>query len=372
MAVGAGPRVAILWQRMSGYAHAAFRALGDLGAEVVVVHEALGRDAPFDEAAITAGLRAVSWRDEPDPRMVEQVLDDLDPHVVLVSSWHIDAYRRAARRRRGRTLRVLCMDNQWWATGKQRLGVATSPFVVRPAYDAAFLPSERAADFARRLGFPDDRIIRGLYACEYDRFARVADERGGALPPPGFVFVGRLVPVKGVDVLAEGYARYRAGSDDPWPLLVAGVGPEGADLGELPGVEMLGFVQPTDLPAVLARAGCLVLPSRFEPWAVVVQEAAAAGLPVICTSVCGAASRLVVDGYNGAIIPPGRPDALARAMARIAGASDGSRAAMTDASRSLARQLTPHRWAEHLLLRAGELRDQLGLAPLPAATPARV
>ena len=65
------------------------------------------------------------------------------------------------------------------------------------------------------------------------------------------------------------------------------------------GVEMLGFVQPDDLPAVLERAGCLVLPSRFEPWGVVVHEAAAAGLPIVCTPVCGAATRLVLDGYNG-------------------------------------------------------------------------
>jgi hypothetical protein len=91
----------------------------------------------------------------------------------------------------------------------------------------------------------------------------------------------------------------------------------------------------------------------------------------VCTSVCGAASRLVLDGYNGRVVSPGRPDALARALAAVSGASDGQRAAMSAASSALARQFTPARWADHLLTRVGELRSVLGLAPLPAVSPAR-
>jgi glycosyltransferase involved in cell wall biosynthesis len=363
-------RVAILWQGMSGYAHSAFAALQARGVDVVLFHSVEDENAPYDDQSVTRGLRATPWHGAPDPDALETALDDFAPHALLVSSWHIDAYRRAARRRRGRTVRVLCMDNQWWATPKQRLGAALSPLTVRPAYDAAFLPSERSADFARRLGFADDRIIRGLYSCEHDRFAAVADSRGAGAPHEAFVFLGRLVPVKGIDVLADAYRRYRREAPRPWPLLVGGMGPEAHRLSGIPGVEMLGFVQPEDLPSVLGRSGCLVLPSRFEPWAVVVHEAAAAGLPVVCTSVCGAASRLVLDGYNGVIVPPGRSDALARALVRMSAASADDRAAMSAASRSLARQFTPDRWARHLLVRLSELREELGLPAVATATTA--
>ncbi|HET6953454.1 MAG TPA: glycosyltransferase family 4 protein, partial [Acidimicrobiales bacterium] len=266
----------------------------------------------------------------------------------------------------GETLRILCMDNQWWATPKQVLGVASSRALIAPAYDAAFLPGERSADFAHRLGFSDERIIRGLYTCDYGRFAPIAAARAGAAPPRAFAFVGRLVPVKGIDTLADAYRRYRGMVDEPWPLVVGGVGPEEGRLAGLPGVERLGFVQPDDLPEVLGRVGCLVLPSRFEPWAVVIHEAVTAGLPVVCTSVCGAASRLVLDGYNGRVVSPGDPDALARALVAISSASDDRRAAMSAASRGLARQFTPDRWADHLLDRIGELRSVLGLPALPA------
>jgi glycosyltransferase involved in cell wall biosynthesis len=363
------PRVAILWQGMSGYAHACFTALASLGVDVMVWHGEAGTDAPFDADAITAGLDHTHWHGEPDEDALTAAVEDFAPHALLVSSWHIGPYRRVARRQRGRTVRVLCMDNQWWATPKQRLGVATAALLVRPAYDAAFLPGERSADFARRLGFSDERIIRGIYTCDHPRFAAVAAARGDALPPRAFLYLGRLVEVKGIDVLAEAYRRYRDRTEDPWPLLVGGTGPEATRFDGLDGVEMLGFVQPDDLPATLARAGCLVLPSRFEPWAVVIHEATAAGLPVVCTSVCGAASRLVLDGYNGVVTSPGDAGALALALARIAGTPDAPRRAMTAASVSLAAQFTPQRWAVQLLARMGELRSAVGLPPAPRPRP---
>jgi glycosyltransferase involved in cell wall biosynthesis len=359
-------RVAILWQGLSGYSHAAFTALSAQGADVLVFHAVQGAHAPFDPHAITHGLRTHAWEGQPAAEDVEAALSAFEPHVLLVSSWHIPAYRRAARRRKGQMLRVLCMDNQWWATPKQILGVGSSPFLVRPAYDAAFVPGERSADFARRLGFPDERIIRGIYSCDHPRFDAVAGGRGDAAPDPAFAFVGRLVVEKGIDVLADGYRRYRQLVPEPWPLLVGGVGPESERLAGIPGVDMLGFVQPDDLPDLLARAGCLVLPSRFEPWGVVVHEATAAGLPVVCTSVCGAASRLVLDGYNGAVVSPGDAEALARALVRSSAVDDAARRAMSRASRSLARQFTPQRWATHLVGRALELRDLVGLPPVPA------
>jgi glycosyltransferase involved in cell wall biosynthesis len=359
---------------MAGYSHAAFTELQARDVELVVFHRALRPNQKFDQAAITHALRTHEWRGEPDAAEVEAVLDELEPHALLVSSWHIGPYRRAARRRRGRTLRILCMDNQWRATPRQIAGLAASPLVVRPAYDAAFVPGDRSADFARRLGFSDERIIRGIYACDHARFDAVARERGERPPARSFAFVGRLEHGKGVDVLAAGYRRYRELTEQPWPLVVGGAGPLDHHLAGETGVEMAGFVQPHELPALLGRSGCLVLPSRFEPWGVVVHEATAAGLPVVCTSVVGAASRLVLDGYNGVTIPPGDADALARAFLRISSATDATRAAMSRASRTLAQQFTPERWADHLVARIHDLRALTGLpaAPRPELWPRAV
>jgi glycosyltransferase involved in cell wall biosynthesis len=358
-----GPRIAVLWTQMSGYVHAQLQALTDRGVEVVLFHKERSAVAPFESSGGGERLSAYEWSDAPDERQVDAVLQRFDPDAVLVNSWHLGPYRRSARRRQGQTLRVLCMDNQWWGTAKQRAGVATSRWWIRPAYDAVMLPGDRQAELARRLGFTTEQMIWGLYAGQPEPFERIAAQRDDGLPPRAFLFVGRLVHDKAIDVLVEGYTRYRASSDRAWPLIVAGTGPDEGSLAGVPGVESLGFVQPSDLPAVFSRAGCLVLPSRFEPWAVVVHEATCAQLPVVCTWVCGASTRLVLDGQNGVVISPDDPDALAGALHRIAGASDDERRAMGALSGLLSKQYSPERWADNLLRRLPELRQAAGLPP---------
>lgn len=356
------PRIAVLWGPMSGYFHAQFRALLDEGVDLFLVHREADRNAPFDDTVL-AGLPNLAWERDADHDAISRALDEFAPDALLVRSWNNGVYRGIARAYQGRALRILTVSNAWLGTAKQWGGRLVARFVLHPAFDVALLSGDRQADFAAKLGFPAERLIWGMNTCDHDRFAAVADARGDALPPKSFLFVGRLIPVKAIDVLAAGYERYTREVDDPWPLLVAGQGPEERRLAGVPGVKMLGFVQPADLPDVMAEAGCLVLPSRFEPWGLVIQEAAAAGLPVVCTRACGASTRLVLDGYNGVVTTTGSVGALAGALARIHRSTDGERRAMGEASRTLALQYTPQWWARNLVRRIGELQTELGLEP---------
>ncbi|HUR17787.1 MAG TPA: glycosyltransferase family 4 protein [Acidimicrobiales bacterium] len=349
-------RIAILWKQLSGYAMASFRALAAEGVEVFLVHPSAKAEAPFDDRQMEHDFPGFYWVDSPDERRLRAEVAAFGPDALLVSSWDVSGYRHVSRSMNGRALRVLCMDNQWLGTAKQWAGRLVSPGLIRPAYDVAFVPAERQAAFARRLGFADDRLLWGLYTCDHDAFSRVAGDSDARTLSPRFLFAGRLAPEKGVDVLATAYQRYREMTESPWPMTICGTGPLASTLSLIPGVETLGFVQPGDLPTVFSRATCLVLPSTFEPWGVVVHEATAAGLSVICTSACGASTRLVLDGYNGALIAPGDAGGLAGAMARIAGADAESTAEMGRRSVELARQFTPQRWARYLVERLPQLQ----------------
>lgn len=354
---------------MSGYFRAALDALVARGVEVTVLHQRNSADAPFDAFDPSAGVRMIEWSEPPTEAQIDAVLGPLVPDAIFVNSWHITPYRRTAGRWGGRSLRVLCMDNQWWSTPKQWAGIAAARWLIRPNYDAVMLPGDRQAAFANRLGFPFERMLWGLYSGESARFEKVAADREGELPPEAFLYVGRLVREKGVDVLAEGYRRYRATSTHPWPLVVAGTGPLGHLFDDVADVEQLGFVQPAVLPDVFARTGCLVLPSRFEPWGVVVHEAASAQLPVICTWVSGASTRLVVDDVNGVVITANDPDAVANALRRISEAPPDDRRRMGAASGELARQFSPEQWADTVVRRVPQLRLVCGLTATPGASP---
>jgi hypothetical protein len=95
-------RVCVLWTRLSGYLSASLHALVDQGAELLVVHEAAAPSAPFDDVALSTGFRSLSWTGAPDLQTVGELVGAFAPDVVLVNSWHIGAYRRVARRLRGR------------------------------------------------------------------------------------------------------------------------------------------------------------------------------------------------------------------------------------------------------------------------------
>ncbi len=347
---------------MSGYARATFGALRDSGAEVLLVHEQAAADAPFDDDLLDLGLPGGTWAGAPDECGVLALVTDFAPHALLVSSWNPPQYRHVSLAMRGCTLRVLCMDNAWLGSAKQWGARAIATRYVQPAYDVAFLPGERQATFARMLGFPDDRILWGLYTCDHQAFT-AARRAGGEDAPNSFLFAGRLVREKGVDVLAEAYRSYRGSTPDPWPLIVSGTGPLAKTLDSAPGVEMAGFVPPHELPALFSRSGCLVLPSRFEPWGVVVHEATSAGLAVICSSACGSSTRLVLDGYNGAVVRPGDPISLTEAM-RWMSAPTTDRAELARHSFELSHQFTPERWATYLIERIPPLRRSIGLAPV--------
>ena len=164
-----------------------------------------------------------------------------------------------------------------------------------------------------------------------------------------FVFVGRFIESKGVPVLAAAYRRYRSRVCDPWPLTCYGSGPLSHILEAEQGVIVEGFIQPKSLPTKLAEAACLVLPSSFEPWAVVVHEAATAGLLILASEAVGAVPHLVQDNYNGFVFGVNDVEGLSRLMERVSLMSDAKLGAMAAASFSLAQQFTPARWANTVL-----------------------
>jgi glycosyltransferase involved in cell wall biosynthesis len=141
-------------------------------------------------------------------------------------------------------------------------------------------------------------------------------------PRPGgpAVLVARLSPVKDVATLLRATAL--AGAEQPdFRVEVAGAGPclpalrqLTAELGLGERVRFLGEV--CDVPALLARAGLLVLSSLSEGVSITLLEGMARGLPIVATRV-GGNPEVVADGETGLLVPPGNPSALANAMLRL-------------------------------------------------------
>lgn len=203
---------------------------------------------------------------------------------------------------------------------------------VRP-YRGALASGPAHADYARFLGIAAGRIEIGYDRVSIERIRRLA----GAPPAPAgapfeerhFTIIARFVAKKNLPLALDAYRRYRdaavAAGLAPRRLVLCGDGPERAAIEAAlapfaaAGVEMPGFLQDAAIAKVLATTLALILPSREEQWGLVVNEALAMGVPVLCSDAVGARALLVRPGINGFVFASDDAEGLAYLMARLAG-----------------------------------------------------
>lgn len=341
-------RVVMLAKGWTGYLDKPFVKLAERGVDLMVVSPSGMEATAFSRHAIDEYAKTVWWDAKPDPRQLVVDVRSFQPDAVLVHSWEVAPYRAVLKAMPQHVVRVLWMDNVWLGTVKQFAGRLVSRAYIQPLFDVAMIPSDRTEFFARRLGFGPGDVIRGGTTADTDLF--------GAGPYTGeelqarhrFVSALRLVHHKGADVLAQAYARYRTLVPEPWDLAVVGIGPLATSFDGLEGVQMHGFLQPDELAALMAQSSCYINPSRMEPYAVVLHEAAASSLPILTTDIVGAAPTMVQDGYNGWVVKGSDPEALAVAMARMSTLDAPRLAEMSDISHRLSSRMSPAGWARNL------------------------
>ncbi|MGA2897464.1 MAG: glycosyltransferase family 4 protein [Acidobacteriaceae bacterium] len=142
---------------------------------------------------------------------------------------------------------------------------------------------------------------------------------------PVVLFASKLQSRKHCDNLIEAYARlpHEAGADPHAYLVIVGDGAERAALERqaaatgFGSIRFCGFRNQSELPRFFDLATVFVLPSRHEPWGLIVNEVMNAARPAIVSDDVGCAPDLIDDGVNGYIVPVGDVGALARALERV-------------------------------------------------------
>jgi len=207
----------------------------------------------------------------------------------------------------------------------------------------------RAAEADYRRRFPTARHFCIPYHCDLDPFFSIScHDRGSG--PITFLFCGQIIHRKGVDLLLSAFDRLVGTGLDVRLRLVG----READLPNFlqtvtsatrARVCYEGFRPPEELPQFFGKSDVFVLPSRHDGWGVVINQALAAGLPIITSDQVGAGLDFVENGKNGVQVPAGDAYALYRAMESIALNRDLARR-WGQRSREMARGLTPEAGAE--------------------------
>ncbi len=215
----------------------------------------------------------------------------------------------------------------------------------------------RQAAYFRHFGVPEGKILVShmtvdtakVRATQTSPRCEVRRKHGIPEEQVLFLFVGRLVEQKAIDTLLAGF-EVAASREPGVGLAIVGEGPDRrlveSAAKRFPG--RLWFPGRENQQGVISwmrSCDVLVLPSRREPWGLVVNEAMACGLPVIVSDACGCVDDLVFSQRNGYVFPVDDVEALAEAMTKLA-RDNGKRAQMGEAARQVIAPWVIERQAE--------------------------
>jgi 1,2-diacylglycerol 3-alpha-glucosyltransferase len=301
--------------------------------------------------------------------------------------------------------RVVMMNDTHGGTARAHGLKAAFKQRVVAGFHAGFVAGSPQRRYFASLGLPMEKIFTGYDAVDNDYFAAKAAEvrsqgpefrRQYGLPERYFLSLGRFVEKKNLITLIQAYRKFLDSNQScQTHLVMVGSGEEEPKLrglcnelklpvydktalesgNGLPGVHFYGFRQIEENPVFYALADAFILPSLWEEWGLVVNEAMASGLPVVVSETAGCAEDLLESfgsveslplqtltqlaqmellakaRINGFVFNPRSSDELSRAML-ILDASPSLRGVMGQASRRIVEKYSCANFARNALLAA--------------------
>ncbi len=395
----AGSRIAILFLNIGGYhaarLTAAAAALQTIGGKLTAVQaRSTTADHPWGQVNTPLAVQTL-WPDltrtnDPSFRQTILRLDEIfaknPPQALAVPGWGT-SFAQAAIEWGCRHSIPLVLMSESKADDLPRF----FPYELwkRRRYvqhfSSAIVGSAAHADYLVSLGMPREKIAFGYDAVdnayfekETDRWRHSTAREASASPllprGPYFLTVSRFVRRKNIHRLIEAYAQYRNknGDAEAWPLVICGDGilreglkAHAGRLGLLASIFFPGFLTYAQMPRVYAGAGALVHPALTEQWGLVVNEAMAAGLPVVVSRTAGCFADLVQEGVNGFGVDPRSVKEMAQRMQALATMSEKERNRMGLRAQERVWRYSPENFGRGILEAI-----QVALEPRESANPA--
>jgi glycosyltransferase involved in cell wall biosynthesis len=302
--------------------------------------------------------------------LIPSYLDALQPDILAIPGWGFPISRAAlAWCQKHNIPTILMSESKWDDEQRQWWKEQVKSWLYVRKYDAALVGGKLHRDYLNKLGFPQERIFLGYNAVDNDYFTQNAEiarrdpvqarQRQPKIPlKPYFIVVTRLIKRKNVFPLVQAFAAYRQqiGDEQAWDIVICGNGVEEASIRNLiveqklqDCVHLPGFITYQAIGDWYGLANAFVHPALQEQWGLVLNEACAAGLPVLCSRTVGAGYELVDNGKNGLLFDPTSREDMTRALLTIHHMDLDSRSKMGHFSQEIVANYAPQKFADGLL-----------------------
>lgn len=316
--------------------------------EVHIVRWEVNKEAPF-QFQFSENIKIYN-KENYNIKELNELVKTIDPSVIICSGWIDKTYLKITKTYYGKIPTVMTCDTHWTGSLKQQLATVLSRFTLLNIFSHAWVPGQSQKQYALRLGFKNENILTGFYSCDLIHFESIYQaqfQQKQKQFPKRFLYVGRYVEFKGIKELWQAFTELQNEQPNDWELWCLGVG----DIPAInhPKIKHFGFVQPSDLAKYTEQTGVFVLPSRFEPWGVVVHEYAASGFPLLLSNKVGAKEQFLQEGKNGFEFEAGNVESIKLALQKVIAIHDSELFAMGETSNELSKSISPKTWADSLL-----------------------
>ena len=320
---------------------------------VHIIRWPVNKEAPF-QFQVNANIKLYSKSDYNNQQLI-QLVKSINPDVIVCSGWIDKDYLKITKNYFKKIPTVMTCDTHWNGSFKQRLATFISRFTLLNIFSHAWVPGKIQKQYVLNLGFKDQNIETCFYSCDLNHFESIYQSQKTEKQnhfPKRFLYVGRYYEFKGIKELWQAFIELQEElSNDPtaiaWELWCLGIG----DIEPIkhPKIKHFGFVQPKDLANYTSQTGVFILPSRFEPWGVVVHEFAVSGFPLLLSNQVGAKEQFLQDGKNGFIFKSESVNDIKQALKKIINTKESDLIEMSRYSNTLSKSVSPEIWVNNLL-----------------------
>tara|TARA_Y100001954_G_scaffold238970_1_gene309913 strand:+ start:1804 stop:2865 length:1062 start_codon:yes stop_codon:yes gene_type:complete len=286
-------------------------------------------------------------KSDPSFKFLKELYINLKPKMVLVSGRMNKNYLKISREIKNKGVLVVGMnDEQFLNNYKQMIQKIFSNFLYRRYFTHIMVPGFGGYKLSKYLGFSDNQILQPLYSADNILFNKCFVSRKSN-NKSGILFIGRLNKVKWIDYLIECHNELFSTNQITDKLHIVGDGPLKKVLNlKLNGIINHGFITQKEIFKIMSEVKYFILPSLYEPWGVVMHEAACAGIPIVSSDKVGSRHEFIEDNKNGYTFKSGNYNSLKNVLIKMNSKTKNEILNMGNYSYKLSKKVSTKKWAK--------------------------
>ncbi len=260
----------------------------------------------------------------------------IKPDAIISIGWADKTYQRLLLYGYERKIPVIIVSDSIEKTEKNKkrsfLKELIKKIIIK-GYSSAFVAGIESKNYLLKLGYKEEKIFSPWDVVD-NKFFENSLSKENLFEKKYFLCVSRLLERKNLETLIKSFADYQD-KGGKWGLKIIGSGPQYCNLVKISKIirnkevfEIINWLQIDKLINYYKNASAFILPSYFDNWGLVVNEAIASGLPCIVSKNCGCVVDLISHNRSGFIFDPFKKNELSLLMSNIENQSSEEREIM--------------------------------------------